>query len=215
MFETLLKATGETLCMVLCAGLVAMLAGIPLGAILYATREGRPWANPKLHNILSIIINITRSVPFIILMIALIPLTRIIAGTSIGMFAAIVPLAIGAIPFYARLAESALNDVPYGLVETGLAIGATPTQVITRILFPEALPGLVNAVTITLITLVGYSAMAGTIGGGGLGALAINYGYQRFDTEVMLATVIILIVLVQFIQMLGDWAVHRLLHKLK
>ena len=213
MYEMLLKATWETVCMVLSAGLFATLAGIPLGAILYATREGRPWAKPKWHNTLSLIVNITRSVPFIILMIALIPLTRLIVGTSIGMSAAIVPLAIGAIPFYARLAESALNDVPYGLVETGLAMGATPTQVISRVLFPEALPGLINGITITLITLIGYSAMAGTIGGGGLGALAINYGYQRFDTEIMIATVVILIVLVQLIQMFGDWVVHKLIHK--
>ncbi|MFI4955359.1 MAG: methionine ABC transporter permease, partial [Gammaproteobacteria bacterium] len=178
MWQMLLEATAETLYMVMAAGFIAVLGGLPLGGLLYATRPGRPWARPMLHNILSIIVNITRSVPFIILMIALIPLTRLLVGSSIGVNAAIVPLAIGALPFYARLAESALNEVPYGLVEAGLAMGAKPVQVLTRVLFPEALPTLVNGITITIIALVGYSAMAGTIGGGGLGALAINYGYN-------------------------------------
>ena len=133
-----MKATAETLYMVLAAGFIAALGGLPLGAVLYATREGRPWARPVLHNTLSVIVNITRSVPFIILMIALIPITRLLVGTSIGVNAAIVPLAIGALPFYARLSEAALNEVPYGLVEAGLAMGATPVQVLSRILFPEA-----------------------------------------------------------------------------
>ena len=213
MLKLLIEATWETLYMVLASGAIAVLGGIPLGAILYATREGRPWARPTWHNVLSIIVNITRSVPFIILMIALIPVTRFLVGTSIGVNAAIVPLAIGALPFYARLAESALNEVPFGLVEAGLAMGATPVQVLSRILFPEALPGLINGITITFIALIGYSAMAGTIGGGGLGALAINYGYNRFDIEIMFATVAVLIILVQALQMLGDWVVHRLLTK--
>jgi D-methionine transport system permease protein len=213
MLGMLIEATAETLYMVLAAGLIAVLGGLPLGALLYATRPGRPWARPVLHNILSVVVNITRSVPFIILMIALIPLTRLLVGSSIGVNAAVVPLAIGALPFYARLAEAALNEVSYGLVEAGLAMGAKPVQVLTRILFPEALPGLINGITITIIALVGYSAMAGTIGGGGLGALAINYGYNRFDVEVMLYTVVVLIVLVQGLQMLGDWIVHRLLNK--
>lgn len=213
MWQMLLQATTETLYMVCVSGLIAALGGLPLGAVLYATREGRPWARPGLHNVLSVIVNITRSVPFIILMIALIPITRFLVGTSIGINAAIVPLAIGALPFYARLAESAFNEVSHGLVEAGLAMGATPVQVMTRILLPEALPGLINGLTITLIALVGYSAMAGTIGGGGLGALAINYGYNRFNIEIMLATVVVLIVLVQALQMMGDWTVHRLLHK--
>lgn len=211
MWGMIAEATFETLYMVLVSGAIAALGGLPLGALLYATREGRPWAKPALHNTLSIIVNITRSVPFIILMIALIPVTRFLVGSSIGMNAAIVPLAIGALPFYARLAESAFNEVSYGLVEAGLAMGATPLQVISRILLPEALPGLINGMTITLIALVGYSAMAGTLGGGGLGALAINYGYNRFDIEIMLYTVIILIVLVQGLQMMGDFIVHRLL----
>jgi D-methionine transport system permease protein len=213
MWQMLIKATTETIYMVCISGLIAALGGLPLGAILYATRPGRPWARPTLHNVLSVTVNITRSIPFIILMIFLIPVTRLLVGTSIGVSAAIVPLALGALPFYARLAESALNEVSHGLVEAGLAMGATPVQVLTRILFPEALPGLINGLTITLIALVGYSAMAGTIGGGGLGALAINYGYNRFDTPMMLATVVVLIILVQALQMLGDWVVHRLLHK--
>lgn len=213
MFTLLIKATWETLYMVSCAGLLSVIFGTPLGAVLYATRAGRPWENKSLYNALGMMVNITRSVPFIILMIALIPFTRLIIGTSIGVHAAIVPLTIGAIPFFARLTESAFNEVPNGLVETGLAMGATPMQVITRILFPEALPGIINAVTITLIALIGYSAMAGAIGGGGLGALAINYGYQRFNTEIMLLTVIILVVLVQLLQMLGDKVVHHFLHR--
>lgn len=213
MWHMLIEASLETLYMVLAASFIAVIGGLPLGAVLYATRPGRPWQRPFLHNVLSVIVNITRSVPFIILMIAIIPFTRLLVGSSIGVNAAIVPLAVGALPFYARLAESALSEVPYGLVEAGLSMGARPVQVITRVLLPEALPGLVNAITITVIALVGYSAMAGTIGGGGLGALAINYGYNRFDVEVMLSTVIVLIVLVQGLQMLGDWIVHKLLNR--
>lgn len=200
----LLTATGETLYMVLAAGGIAILAGLPLGVILVVTRHNHILANPHLHYLLESIVNITRSIPFIILLIALIPLTRLITGTSIGTNAAVIPLSIAAIPFFARLVENALSEVNPGLLDAGIAMGASPWQIISYILLPESLPALINSLTVTLVNLVGYSAMAGAIGGGGLGDLAIRYGYQRFETSVMLITVIILLLLVQLLQMSGD-----------
>ncbi|GAL07607.1 methionine ABC transporter permease protein [Photobacterium aphoticum] len=170
-------------------------------------------ANRNVNRILSVITNIGRSIPFIILLVAIIPFTRFVVGSSIGTAAAIVPLTVGAIPFIARLVEGALLEVPSGLVEAAQAMGATPGQIIRKVLLPEALPGIVNAVTITLVTLVSYSAMAGTVGGGGLGDVGIRYGYQRFDGTVMLITVIMLVILVQAIQSLGDYWVKRLDHR--
>lgn len=209
-WRLLWQATGETFYMVGVAVVLAELVGLPLGIILVTTERGHILENAPLNRILAIIINIGRSVPFIILMVAIIPFTRKIVGTSIGTTAAIVPLTVAAIPFVARLVETALKEVDGGVVEAALAIGASPSQIIWKVLIPEALPSLVLGLTITAVNLIGYSAMAGAIGGGGLGDLAVRYGYQRFRTDVMLLTVIILIVLVQAMQTLGDWAANRL-----
>lgn len=198
----LLTATGETLYMVTLSTALACFFGLPLGTLLFSSRHIKP--HPWLSRAIAGLINISRSIPFIILLVALIPLTRLIVGTSIGINAAIVPLTLGATPFFARLTDNIYQNLPSGLIETGFSMGASTGQMIRHILLPEALPALIQAVTVTAITLVNYSAMAGTVGGGGLGDLAIRYGYQRFDVTVMLATVIILIVLVQLLQMGGD-----------
>ena len=206
----LLIATWETIYMVFVSGLIAALIGIPLGIILATTDKNSLLENLTLHRILAGIVNATRSIPFIILLIAIIPFTRWVTGTSIGTTAAIVPLTIGAIPFIARLAEGSLNELPFGLIETGQAMGGSSWQIILNILVPEALPSIINGITVTLISLIAYSAMAGAVGGGGLGDLAIRYGYQRFDIQVMIVTIIILILLVQMIQYLGDSIANRL-----
>jgi D-methionine transport system permease protein len=211
--ELLWNSLLETLLMVGVAGLFAMIFGIPLGVALIVTDKEGMLANPVLNKVLGGIVNATRSVPFVILMVAIIPLTRLIAGTSIGTQAAIVPLAIAAIPFMARIAENAMREVDPGLIVAARAMGATPGQIIRKVLLPEALPGLIAATTVTLVSLIGYSAMAGAIGGGGLGDLGIRYGYQRFLPEVMLAVVVVLIALVQCMQSLGDWLVRRLSHR--
>ena len=211
--ELLWNSLLETLLMVGVAGLFAMIFGIPLGVALIVTGNDGMLAHPLLNKALGGIVNATRSVPFVILMVAIIPLTRLIAGTSIGTQAAIVPLAIAAIPFMARIAENAMREVDPGLIIAARAMGATPGQIIRKVLLPEALPGLIAATTVTLVSLIGYSAMAGAIGGGGLGDLGIRYGYQRFLPEVMLAVVVVLIALVQCMQSLGDWLVRRLSHR--
>lgn len=200
----LARSLWETIYMTGLSGFMSFVFGIPLGVLLYITRPGRFMASPILNAVVGTVVNATRSVPFIILMVAIIPLTRMLVGTSIGTTAAIVPLTLAAIPFVARIAEGAINEVPSGLVEAAQAMGATPIQIISRVLIPEARVGLINGMTITLVTLVGYSAMAGAIGGGGLGDLGIRYGYQRFDGVIMLATVVVLIVLVQLVQSIGD-----------
>lgn len=206
----LLKATGETIYMVFISGLIAALIGIPFGIVLSTTQKEGLWENRMLNRILAGIVNATRSIPFIILLIAIIPFTRWLTGTSIGTTAAMVPLTIGAIPFVARLVEGAIDGIPIGLIEAGQAMGGSALQIILRILIPEALPSIVNGITVTLISLIAYSAMAGTVGGGGLGDLAIRYGYQRFEVQVMMVTIIVLIVLVQGIQYVGDSIVRRL-----
>lgn len=207
----LLIATSETLYMVTISTLFAVLLGLPLGTLLYASSQIKPM--PKVQKALSALINMARSIPFIILLVAIIPFTRLIVGTSIGMNAAIVPLTIGAIPFFARLVDNVYHSLPTGLIETGYAMGANTRQIILHILLPEAKPGLIHAITVTAITLINYSAMAGTVGAGGLGTLAINFGYQRFDAGVMISTVIILIIVVQLTQMIGDYLAKRFLHK--
>ncbi|MTI14756.1 methionine ABC transporter permease [Sansalvadorimonas verongulae] len=203
----------ETLYMVVVSGLVSAAIGIPLGVLLHVSRPGQILQRPVLNSVLGAVVNAARSVPFIILMVAIIPLTRLIAGTSIGTTAAIVPLSLASIPFVARIAEGALNEVPSGLVEAAESMGATPFQIVTRVMLPEALPGLINGMTLTLVTLVSYSAMAGAIGGGGLGDLGIRYGYQRFDPVIMIATVIVLIIVVQLIQSAGEKLQARCEHK--
>lgn len=203
----------NTLYMVICSALIAIGIGLPLGIILTITGRGHLKEHPTIHQVLGSFINIGRSFPFAILMVALIPFTRWIVGTSLGTTASIVPLTIAAIPFVARLVEASLKEIDKGMIEAAVVMGSTPWQIITKILIPEALPSLILAATTTVINLIGYSAMAGTIGGGGLGKIAIQYGYQRFNVLLMVATVIVLIILVQSVQSLGQaWANH-IIHK--
>ena len=203
----------ETLLMVAVSGGIGALFGIPLGIALHLTTPQGILPHPVFNRVLGVIINAVRSVPFIILLVAVIPFTRLIAGSSIGTAAAIVPLTIAAAPFIARLVETALREVDRGLVEAAQAMGATHAQIVTKVLLPEALPGIVAGLTISLVSLVGYSAMAGAIGGGGLGDMGIRYGYQRFMPEVMLMVVLVLIVFVQAVQSLGDAVVRRMSHR--
>lgn len=209
LMNAILYALLETLYMVGVSGAIAALLGIPLGVLLSVLKPGGLLEHKKLHRCLNAIANIIRSIPFIILVVAIIPLTRLIVGTSIGDNAAIVPLALGAIPFVARIVENALQEIHPGLIEAGQAMGASPLQIIIKILLPEALANMINGMTLTLITLVGYSAMAGVVGAGGLGYLAISYGYQRFDVRVMIITVVLLVVLVQLLQTTGDRLAKR------
>lgn len=211
MLHLIIKATLETLEMVLASGFFSLLFGLPIGVLLYLTAPNRLFTKPKLYQVLSIIINATRSIPFIILMIAIIPFTRMIVGTSIGVHAVIVPLSLAAIPFFARTVEMALNETTPGLIDAARSMGATIQQIIVKVLIPESLPAIVSGFTLTLVNLVGYSAMAGFNGSGGLGTLAINYGYQRYDTKIMLITVVILILVVQCIQSIGDYVSQKLL----
>jgi D-methionine transport system permease protein len=208
--QSLWEATLETLYMVGVSTFFTILLGLPLGVLLVITDAGQILAAPRLNRALGAVVNVGRSLPFIILLVAVIPLTRLLVGTSIGSTAAIVPLTLAAIPFFARVVETALREVDRGLVEAAHSMGCTNWQIIAKVLIPEALPSLVLGLTITIIGLLGYSAMAGAVGGGGLGDLAIRYGYQRFNTQVMIATVVLLIVLVQGIQMLGDRAARRI-----
>ena len=207
------NGTLDTLRMVSIATFLATLAGLPVGVLLTTTAPGHILEQPFLHRVCGGIVNLGRSIPFIILMVAIIPFTRLISGTSIGTTAAIVPLTVAATPFVARLVDGALREVDAGVIEAAESMGATPPQIIYKVMIPEALPGLVLAVTVTAVNLVGYSAMAGSIGGGGLGDLAIRYGYQRFRGDIMLMTVIILVLLVQGIQMLGDAVARKFYHR--
>ena len=200
----LTKALGETVYMVSISMVIASAIGIPLGVILHTTNKGQILENIVFNKIIGSIVNAVRSIPFIILLVAIIPFTRLIVGSAIGTTAAMVPLVIASIPFIGRQVETSLKEVPGGLVEAALAMGATPFQIITKALLPEAMPSIVAQLTTVIIALVGESAMAGAIGGGGLGDLAIRYGYQRFRPEVMIATVVILIVLVQLVQFAGN-----------
>ena len=194
----------ETLYMVFISGGLAVLLGLPTGVALHLTRHNGLRPHALLHSVISIIVDILRSVPFIILIVALIPFTRIIVGTSVGVNAAVVPLTIGAAPFVARIVANALLDIPAGLLDAGQVMGATTWQLIKKVLLPESFVAIINGITLMLVTLVGYSAMAGAVGAGGLGQVAIDYGYQRFNTTVMLSTVVVLVILVQVVQWLGD-----------
>lgn len=209
----MLEATKETLYMVGVAGLFTVLLGLPLGVLLVITARDGLWEKPALNRILGVLVNIGRSTPFVILMVAVSPLTRAIVGKSIGTTAAIVPLVVAAVPFMGRVVEQALHEVGPGKIEAALAMGSSNWQVVTKVLLAEARPSLVRGTALMLVNLVGYSAMAGAIGGGGLGDIGIRYGYQRFLPEVMLAVVVVLIALVQCIQSLGDWLVRRLSHR--
>lgn len=210
MISLLIKSFFETCYMVLASTLLATLIGIPLGVILTVTRKDHILPNAAINSILGAIVNATRSTPFIILMVAIIPLTRMIVGSSIGTTAAIVPLTISAAPFIARIIESSLLEINHGVIEAAQAMGASPMQIITKVLLPEALHSIVLGVTLAIISLIGYSAMAGALGGGGLGDLAIRYGYQRFQLDVMVITVVVLIIMVQAMQSFGNWMSKKL-----
>jgi D-methionine transport system permease protein len=213
MLELLIRSLWETILMTGASGLISLVAGLPLGLALVLTNRGGIAENLWINRVLGAVINGFRSVPFIILLVALIPLTRLIVGTALGTWAAIVPLAIAATPYYARIAEVSLREVDRGLIDAVRAMGGNRWTIIREVLVPEALPGIVAGFTVTLVTLIGASAMAGAIGAGGLGDLAIRYGYQRFETTVMIAVVIVLIVLVCGIQWLGDRLVEKLDHR--
>lgn len=206
-FSLIFSSTFETLIMVGLSTVFSLLLGLPLGIILFITgpySQGGLIEKPALNKILGKIVNILRSFPFIILMILLIPFTRIIVGKSYGTMATVVPLSIAAAPFVARIIETSLKEVDPGVVQAARAMGSTNSQIVFKVLLPEAMPSLVSGVTLTIINLIGYSAMAGTIGGGGLGSLAVNYGYYRFDTKIMLCAVVVLLILVELIQFTGN-----------
>ncbi|PWC78311.1 methionine ABC transporter permease [Azospirillum sp. TSH64] len=207
--DLLIKGLIDTLHMVAVSGAIGTLIGLPIGVMLAVTGRGELLQNFAFNKVMGAVVNMTRSTPFIILVVAIIPFTRLIAGTSIGTNAAIVPLTVAAAPFIARVVENAVREVDRGLVEAAQAMGATPFQIIRKVLLPEALPGIVAGLTLSAVSLVGYSAMVGAVGGGGLGDLGIRYGYQRFLPEVMLAVVIVLIVLVQIVQSTGDLIARR------
>ncbi|PHM28898.1 methionine ABC transporter permease MetI [Xenorhabdus budapestensis] len=213
MILLLAKGVWETLVMTFVSGFFGFVIGLPAGVLLYVTRPGQIIENGTLYRILSALVNITRSVPFIILLVWMIPFTRLIVGTSIGLQAAIVPLTVGAAPFIARMVENALLEIPSGLIEAARAMGATPFQIVKKILLPEALPGLINAATITLITLVGYSAMGGAVGAGGLGQIGYQYGYIGYNATVMNIVLALLVVLVFLIQLGGDHLVKAVNRK--
>jgi D-methionine transport system permease protein len=208
----LTPAIGETLYMVFVSTLLAYVAGVPLGVILVISSPGHILPNPWVERTLGTVVNILRSAPFIILLVALIPITRAIVGTSIGTTAAIVPLVISAAPFVARVVESSLKEVPYGVIEAALSMGSSPWQIITKVLLPEAKASLILGFAITTISVIGYTAMAGAVGAGGLGDVAIQYGYNRFRTDIMIVTVIILVLIVQGVQSLGTMLARKLSH---
>ncbi|MDD2282772.1 MAG: ABC transporter permease [Eubacteriales bacterium] len=210
MTELILPAMAETIYMVVLSLFFSAAIGVPLGLLLVVTGQGHLLPKASLNLILTAVINISRSVPFIIMMVAVVPFTRLMVGSTIGTTAAIVPLSLSAIPFVARVTESAIREVDPGLIEAALSMGASPGQVVRRVLISEALPGLVRGLTLTAINLIGYSTMAGVLGGGGLGNLAIRFGYQRRETAILVATIIALIVLVQLVQGLGNKLVAKL-----
>lgn len=205
-----IPAIKDTLYMVFFSSLFATILGLPLGVLAVITDKNHIWPMPKLNKILDLFINVFRSFPFIILMILVFPLSRLIVGTTIGSTATIVPLSIAAAPFVARLIEGAIKEVDGGLIELSKSLGANNWEIIFKVLLPEALPSLIHSFTITIISLIGYSAMAGAIGGGGLGDLAIRYGYQRFQTNIMIISVVVIIIIVQLIQAIGDLLVKKI-----
>lgn len=210
MIERLWRAFFDTVHMVGFSALIALLVGVPLAVLLVMSQPGGLTPAPKLHRVLGAVINGFRATPFIVLLVALLPVTRFLTGTTIGVWAAIVPLAISATPFFARIAEVSLREVDKGLIEAAQAMGCRRRHIVTHVLLPEALPGLIGGFTITVVTMIGASAMAGAVGAGGLGDVAMRYGYQRFDTTVMAAVIVILIALVTLVQVSGDLAVRRL-----
>lgn len=207
------QATLDTLAMLGGSMILTVIVGLPLGVILFLTGKGQMLENRLANGVLSLLVNVLRSVPFVILLIVMIPLTVALVGTSLGVAGAIPPLVAGAAPFFARLVETALREVDKGVIEASFAMGAKRRQVVLGALLPEALPGLIAAATVTAVALVSYTAMAGVVGAGGLGDLAIRFGYQRFQTDVMVVTVVLMLVLVQVLQMIGDAVVRRVSHK--
>jgi D-methionine transport system permease protein len=207
------QATLDTLAMLGGSMVLTVVLGLPLGVILFLTGKGQMLQNRLANGALSLLVNVLRSVPFVILLIVMIPLTVALVGTSLGVAGAIPPLVAGAAPFFARLVETALREVDKGVIEASFAMGAKRRQVVLGALLPEALPGLIAAATVTAIALVSYTAMAGVVGAGGLGDLAIRFGYQRFQTDVMIVTVVLMLVLVQVLQMIGDVVVRKVSHK--
>ncbi|MEK4364085.1 methionine ABC transporter permease [Paenibacillus sp. FSL M8-0212] len=203
-WEEVGKASIETLQILGVSGLFTVILGLPLGVLLFMTARSASIKSRTVYSILSLIVNILRSVPFIILIVALIPFTRILVGTATGVLGVIPPLVISAAPYFARLVENTLREVDRGVIEAAQAMGASTGQIVRRVLLPEALPGLLAGITITIVTLVSYTAMAGMVGGGGLGTLAINYGYFRYQNEIMIISVVSMIILVQILQMAGD-----------
>lgn len=205
MWPDILKAFNQTLYMIGVSLTVAIVIGLPLGIVLFITDRGLILENRFLKSTLGFIVNLVRSIPFIILLVALLPLTQIIVGSKIGPEAASVSLSVAAIPFFARIVETSLREIDKGVIEASVAVGATPWMIIKDVLLPEAKSSIVQGITMTIISLVAYSAMAGVVGGGGIGDLAIRFGYYRYDDTIMIVTVVILIVLVQIVQQLGDW----------
>ncbi|MEH6305748.1 methionine ABC transporter permease MetI [Olivibacter sp. CPCC 100613] len=213
MLLMLLKGTWETIIMTFVSGFFGFCLGLPTGILLFITREGQMLANRQLNRVVAIIVNAFRSIPFIILIVWMIPFTRLVVGTSIGVGAALVPLSIGAAPFIARMIENCLLEVPHGLVEAARAMGAKPIQVVRKVLLPEAMPAIINSASITLITLVGYSAMGGAVGAGGLGHIGYQYGYVGYDAVVMNVVLVLLVALVFLIQFLGDFISKKVDHR--
>jgi len=211
--ELLLNATGETLYMVLLAALFTVAIGLPVGVLLFLTRPTGILPNRAISLLLNTLVNTGRALPFVVLLIALIPFTRLLVGTTLGSTAAIVPITLGAFPFFARIVQNALDEVDRGRIEAVVSMGGTLWHIVSRVLLPEALPALVAGVTLTIVMLIGFSAMAGVVGGGGLGDLAIRYGYQRFDNQIMAATIVVLLALVMLIQKLGDRLVRVLAYR--
>lgn len=209
----LLNATGETLYMVLLAALFTVAIGLPVGVLLFLTRPQGLLPNRAIALLLNTLVNTGRALPFVVLLIALIPFTRLLVGTTLGSTAAIVPITLGAFPFFARIVENVLDEVDRGRIEAVVSMGGTLWHIVSRVLLPEALPALVAGITLTIVMLIGFSAMAGVVGGGGLGDLAIRYGYQRFDNQIMAATIVVLLALVMLIQKLGDRLVRSLAYR--
>lgn len=208
--EMFLLETAQTLYMTFASALLAYIVGVPLGILLYITKPGGISENKTLNNVLSWVVNIGRSIPFIILLVALIPFTRFVVGKAIGSTAAIVPLFIGAAPFVARMVETSLEELDFGVIEAAQVMGATKWQIITKVILVEALPSLVRGASISVITLVGYSALAGVVGAGGLGDVAIRYGYHRYEYDVMIATLVIIVIIVQIIQLAFNVVANRI-----
>ncbi|WP_455864835.1 methionine ABC transporter permease [Pantoea agglomerans] len=211
--DLLLNATCETAYMVLLAAVFTVALGLPVGVLLFLTRKNGILPNRTLATVLNTVVNVGRALPFVVLLIALIPFTRFLVGTTLGSTAAIVPITLGAFPFFARIVENALDEVDRGRIEAVVSMGGNLWHIVSRVLLPEALPALIAGITLTIVMLIGFSAMAGVVGGGGLGDLAIRYGYQRFDNQIMAATIVVLLVMVQLIQKIGDRIVRSLAYR--